>query len=78
MPVSTIFQLYRGGQWMKSEYPEKITDSTQGIDKPFHIMLYRVHLLNDKNDLPKIYLYTKYLAESDFVVIVNCLMLCFA
>ena len=51
MPLSTIFQLYRGSQfywWRKPEYLEKTTNQLQVNDKFDHIRLYWLNIFNVK------------------------------
>ena len=44
MPLSTIFQLYRGGKFLLVEETRVPWENHQVTDKLDHIMLYRVHL----------------------------------
>jgi hypothetical protein len=56
MPLSTIFQLYRGRLCFiggKTGVPgKKTTDLQQDTDKLYHTMLYRVHLVRSSGQKP--------------------------
>jgi hypothetical protein len=52
MRLSTIFQLYRGGQyfwWRKPEDSEKTTDLSQVTDTLHHIMLVALNTIKQTN-----------------------------
>ena len=73
-PLSTLFQLYRGSKiywWKEPEYPQKTTDLSQVTAKPYHILLYWVHLVGAGFEPTTLNIMNISLCHSKTVILLN-------